>query len=95
MDQVGTRRWRALRAGWGRRIADSLVYCFRCGERIVPGEPWDLDHVTARVDGGTFGDALPSHRSCNRRHGAEIARARVRRGKVAAYRAAVRRSMGG
>jgi hypothetical protein len=36
--------------------------CVRCGERIRPGEPWDLGHV----DGDPSRYAGPEHRRCNR-----------------------------
>jgi hypothetical protein len=36
--------------------------CVRCGERIRPGEPWDLGHV----DGEPSRYAGPEHRRCNR-----------------------------
>jgi hypothetical protein len=36
--------------------------CVRCGERIRPGEPWDLGHV----DGDKSRYAGPEHQACNR-----------------------------
>ena len=54
---------------WIRRALEPLVRaglatCARCQRRILPGEPWDLDHddddpLQRRYLG-------PSHRRCNR-----------------------------
>jgi hypothetical protein len=38
------------------------VDCARCGERIEPGEPWDLGHDD--VDRSRY--TGPEHRRCNR-----------------------------
>jgi hypothetical protein len=51
-----------LRKAWARRRAAGVVSCARCGELIVPGEPWDLGHV----DGDKRRYAGPEHRRCNR-----------------------------
>ena len=53
-----------LRASWARKVASGRVNCARCGERISPLEPWDLDHTDDRA--GYLG---PSHRACNRGRG--------------------------
>lgn len=51
----------ALRKALGERVASGQERCARCGDAILPGEPWDLDH---RDDGdGYLG---PSHAACNR-----------------------------
>lgn len=54
--------------------------CWRCGEPILPGEPWDAGHVVAIAEGGhPDGKRLPEHRGrCNRRDGARIAAERRR-----------------
>jgi len=38
-----------------------MYMCARCRKRILPGQPWDLDHNETRT--GYLG---PSHRHCNR-----------------------------
>ncbi|MEU6208194.1 hypothetical protein ABZ814_31995 [Micromonospora musae] len=50
------------RAQWKPRVAAGLVDCWRCGERIPPGTPWDLGHDDhdRRFYRG------PEHRACNR-----------------------------
>jgi hypothetical protein len=32
------------RQRWARLVAAGLADCARCGEPIIPGEPWDLGH---------------------------------------------------
>lgn len=66
-----------LRAYWAPQVAAGRVVCWRCGEVIRPGEPWDLGHNDAdrtKYEG-------PEHRGrCNRsvggRKGAEVTNAR-------------------
>jgi hypothetical protein len=48
--------------------------CGRCGGAIRPGQAWDVGHVQAYALGGGLG-FRPEHRSCNRRHGAQLAAA--------------------
>jgi hypothetical protein len=43
-------------------VAGGDVPCSRCGERILPGEKWDLDHE----DGSNHLYRGASHASCNR-----------------------------
>lgn len=51
--------WHRLR----RSFAMSLpLPCWRCGQLIRPGEPWDLGHRIDRRDGGTIAQAWPEHR---------------------------------
>jgi len=65
----------ALRKQWAPRVKTGAVKCNRCGERIRPGEPWDLDHTDDRT-----AYAGPAHRRCNRatagRKGADVTNAK-------------------
>ena len=61
-----------LRASLAPRVDAGLIDCWRCGQRIKAGEPWDLGHAE-RVKGTSSehrGDhraiAGPEHQSCNR-----------------------------
>lgn len=45
-------------------VAAGNASCVRCGERIRPGEPWDLGHTEDRT-----GWTGPEHRFCNRSAG--------------------------
>jgi len=69
-----TQHWKRLRADWALRIAAGDLVCYRCGQLIAPGQPWDLGHVIDRARGGseTNGGVAPEHRSCNRSAGAEL-----------------------
>ncbi len=56
-------RHQALRRALAPMVSAGLATCARCGERIIPGEPWDLGHDDfdrSRYSG-------PEHASCNRR----------------------------
>jgi hypothetical protein len=55
-------RHQALRARLAPQVAAGLASCARCGERILPGEPWDLGHD----DHDRTKYAGPEHRACNR-----------------------------
>jgi hypothetical protein len=46
--------------------------CWRCGHPMYKWQPLDLDHVTARINGGTDGPAVLAHASCNRAAGARL-----------------------
>ena len=55
-------RFRETRRAIAPRVAAGLVDCWRCGERIGPGEPFDLghdDHDRSIIRG-------PEHPRCNR-----------------------------
>lgn len=61
---------RRVRAEVARAVDAGRVVCWRCGERIIPGEPWDLGH-----DDSPRAKALgiyrgPEHRHCSRSAGA-------------------------
>jgi HNH endonuclease len=73
------------RAAWAALInSGQTVNCYRCHQPIAPGDRFDLDHIVAVSNGGAAGPSQPSHRDCNRRHGAQLA--------AAAMTAAPRRS---
>jgi hypothetical protein len=48
------------RATWAPIVAQGATGCVRCGELILPGEAWHLDHTDDRS--GYFG---PAHKRCN------------------------------
>jgi hypothetical protein len=50
-----------LRAILAPRVSLGLERCAFCGERIMPGQPWDLGHNS---DGVTYNG--PEHMGCNR-----------------------------
>jgi hypothetical protein len=50
------------RRRWGPKVAAGGVSCARCGNPILPGEPWDLGHV----DCDPTRYAGPEHAGCNR-----------------------------
>ena len=56
---------RAKRKALAPAVAVGLYNCARCGERIEPGEPWDLGHC----DGDGLRYAGPEHRRCSRATG--------------------------
>jgi hypothetical protein len=45
--------------------------CARCGEGPRDTDPWEAGHVEAVALGGGA-QVRPEHRSCNRRHGAQL-----------------------
>lgn len=59
-----------LRRRWAPRVARGVVDCWRCGERITPGQPWDVGHddVDRAITRG------PEHADrCNRAAGGRAA----------------------
>jgi hypothetical protein len=52
------------RARWAPKVARGIVDCWRCGQLIQPGRPWDLGHDDDRR---TYRG--PEHPSCNRQAG--------------------------
>jgi hypothetical protein len=55
-------------------VARGETPCARCGELIVPPEPWDLGHTDDRTVW-----TGPEHQDCNRAAGARKRNARARR----------------
>ena len=53
---------RQLRTRWEPLVQSGKVSCAKCGQLILPTEPWDLGHTRNR-DGYTG----PEHARCNRR----------------------------
>lgn len=51
-----------LRQQWAKRIAQGGVKCWRCGQVLTPGEPWELGHDD--YDRSVYRG--PEHRSRNR-----------------------------
>lgn len=60
----------AARLAWAPRVEAGTVACWRCGELIVPGTPWDLGHVDdvvlASRLGLELGERRPEHQDHNR-----------------------------
>lgn len=56
------------RRRWAPKVARGRVDCTSCGQRIQPGEPWDLGHNDdrTRITG-------PEHQACNRAAGGRAA----------------------
>lgn len=44
-----------------------FCYCYLCGEPILPGQKWNLDHVHPRSKGGQTkpNNLRPTHYDCN------------------------------
>ena len=76
-DRYGARH-KAERKKWYHLVASGTVDCCLCGERIHPGESWDLDHKP-----GTTEYRGAAHSACNRRDGA--VRGNQQRGKGARW----------
>lgn len=56
------------RRRWAPKVDAGLVDCWRCGQPIEPGRPWDLGHD----DDDRTKYRGPEHRTCNRRAGAVV-----------------------
>ena len=54
--------WVRLRTWWAQQLP---LPCGRCGEAVMPGSDWHLDHMVPRWAGGTDDTARPSHAYCN------------------------------
>lgn len=68
------RNHREERANWQALIdAGHPINCWRCGQRIHPGQPMDLGHIVDLALGGNKRRRLPEHASCNRSAGAALA----------------------
>src|SRR5215471_16315606 len=50
------------RAKYAQLVLAGGVLCARCGDPIIPGEPWDMGHL----DGDPHRYSGPEHRRCNR-----------------------------
>ena len=56
------RAHKAKRASWAEVVAQGGVSCWRCGELIAPGDPFDLGHDD--IDRTKYRG--PEHVQCNR-----------------------------
>src|SRR5215208_2237188 len=54
---------RRVRSEWARKVERGVVQCSHCGELILPGQRWDLDHAD---DGDPRSYLGPAHARCNR-----------------------------
>ncbi|ATO17825.1 hypothetical protein CO540_13250 [Micromonospora sp. WMMA2032] len=74
------RKHEDLRKQWKPKVDAGQVDCWRCGDPIQPGRPWDLGHD----DDDRSQYRGPEHRTCNRRaggaNGAQVANAGRGRG---------------
>lgn len=52
-------------------LAQTPEICARCGKGPIPGDPWEAGHIQAAALGGGP-EVRREHRSCNRRHGAQL-----------------------
>ena len=57
-------------------VASGGASCSRCGERVEPGEQWDLDHLE-----GSSEYRGVAHRYCNRAAGADLTNAKNAKSK--------------
>jgi hypothetical protein len=64
---------KAARERYAALVASGLAMCARCGQPILAGAQFDLDHDDGR--GGYIG---VSHPTCNRRAGAQVTNGKVR-----------------
>jgi hypothetical protein len=54
------------RAAWARLVEVGAVRCSACGERIKPGQKWDLAHAPIRGAHQAKLYVGPQHAGCNR-----------------------------
>lgn len=54
---------KAERRAWAPHVAQGIIHCWRCGQRITTNQDWDLGHRDGRP-------SHPEHASCNRTAGA-------------------------
>jgi hypothetical protein len=59
--RYGAAHRRVRKIWWQRMQAGEEVNCSRCGQRILPGQSWDLGHLD-----GSLGYSGPEHAECNR-----------------------------
>ena len=59
-------------------LAHAPEWCGICLEGARDGDPWTVDHITARIDGGSneWWNLRRAHRSCNSARGAQQQRPR-------------------
>lgn len=75
-------RHRAERKRWAPLVAAGRVECWRCGQRIEPGTPWDLGHddhdrtVWRGPEHRHPTGPCPGNRAAGARKGNALARAR-------------------
>jgi hypothetical protein len=66
-----------LRAALAPAVASGAATCSRCGERVEPGDEWDLDHL----EGSSNEYRGVSHQYCNRAAGADLTNAKTAKSK--------------
>ncbi len=98
MSEYHRRTENLRRAAEARKRVVLPAPCWRCGQMIQPGQPFDMGHVVEVARGGGGGPLLPEHRGCNRssggRLGARRANANRRAGQASAAAAAGRATEG-
>lgn len=67
------------RGYWRARILEAdlagrPLRCPFCPDPVMPGQPFDIDHVVKRDEGGPLGltNQRPAHAGCNRGDGARV-----------------------
>ena len=66
----------AARRSWAPHVAQEPV-CEMCGERILKGQLWHVDHAVPLSEGGAVGreNQRPVHAACNMRAAARMTHA--------------------